>query len=56
MIAYSDKRRAIRLWGNTPYARRWLQQVAADKLRADPVLLIHGAAAKWGTKNRKETT
>lgn len=54
MIPFALRRKALKLWKNKEYARRWLQQVAADKLRADPVLLIHGAAAKWGTKNRKE--
>lgn len=48
MITYADKRRALRLWGNTAYARRWLQQVAADKERAEPLLLMHGSKAKWG--------
>jgi hypothetical protein len=54
MIPFALRRKALKFYGNTAYARRWLRLVAADKLRAEPVLLIHGAAAKWGTKNRKE--
>lgn len=48
MTPFALRRKALKLWKNKEYARRWLQQVAADKERAEPVLLMHGSKAKWG--------